>query len=363
MRERDVELLSGLGPSRRRLIQLGALSAGGLLLGATAATAAPADTTGAGHDGAAASDPRLRSRAMSPMTAGAAPTSYNGWPVGTPASAIGAQFYTVTATSVSMQVRSGDVACVLMHLAARFNAEVEALQDWEVWGYDYRVDANNSNWWSCHASGTAVDFNAVLHPNGASGTFTAGQVSGIRRILADCGNVIYWGGDFSGIPDEMHFEINVPPGDPQLSALAAQIRGGIPPVQQGRLTSLRSAINGRYVTAEAGGAAALVANRTAIGPWEQFDLISVSSGHVGLRAHANNRFVCADQAGGAPLIANRAAIGPWETFTTVPQPDGTVALRAAVNGRYVTAEHAGAQPLIANRTVVGPWEKFTLLGA
>jgi len=84
---------------------------------------------------------------------------------------------------------------------------------------------------------------------------------------------------------------------------------------------------------------------------------------VGLRAHANNRFVCADQAGAAPLIANRAAIGPWETFTTVPQPDGTVALRAAVNGRYVTAEHAGAQPLIANRTVVGPWEKFTLLGA
>lgn len=165
------------------------------------------------------------------------------------------------------------------------------------------------------------------------------------------------------VEDSLHWPASKEKGGAVPDCLLRPLPGGIPPVQQGRLTSLRSAINGRYVTAEAGGAAALVANRTAIGPWEQFDLISVSSGHVGLRAHANNRFVCADQAGAAPLIANRAAIGPWETFTTVPQPDGTVALRAAVNGRYVTAEHAGAQPLIANRTVVGPWEKFTLLGA
>ena len=134
-----------------------------------------------------------------------------------------------------------------------------------------------------------------------------------------------------------------------------------PPVQQTRVISLRAGINGRFVTAEAGGAAALIANRTAIGPWEQFDLINVGTTQVALRAHADNRFVCADRAGAVPLIANRTAVGPWETFTIVPQPDGTVALRAAVNGRYVTADLAGTQPLIANRTAVGPWEKFSIV--
>ncbi len=38
--------------------------------------------------------------------------------------------------------------------------------------------------------------------------------------------------------------------------------------------SLRAQANGNYVTAENAGAAALIANRTAIGPWEKFDLIS-----------------------------------------------------------------------------------------
>ena len=134
-----------------------------------------------------------------------------------------------------------------------------------------------------------------------------------------------------------------------------------PPARQTRVISLRAGVNGRFVTAEAAGAQPLIANRRAIGPWEQFDLVPVGTTQVALRAHADNRFVCADRAGALPLIANRRAVGPWETFTIVPQPDGTVALRAAVNGRYVTAESAGAQSLIANRTAVGPWEKFTIV--
>ncbi len=364
MRERGVEYLPGSrSPSRRRLIQLGALSAGGLIIGATAAAASTPGVAGPGQDGAAPGDPHVRSQMM-PMTTGvAAPTSYNGWPVGTPASSIGIQTYYVTGTSIAIPVEAGDVAWALMYLAARFNTEVEPLQGWQVWGYDYRVDVNSTNWWSCHASGTAVDFNAVLHPNGARGTFTAAQVSGIRKILADCGNVIYWGGDFSGTPDEMHFEINVPPGDLQLPALVAKIRGiAPPPPPPVRVISLQARVNSRYVTAEQAGAQPLIANRDAIGLWEKFDVIAVGTSHVALRAHANNRFVCADRAGGASLVANRDAVGLWETFTTVPQPDGTTALRAAVNGRYVTAEQAGIQPLIANRTAVGPWEKFTITG-
>ena len=38
--------------------------------------------------------------------------------------------------------------------------------------------------------------------------------------------------------------------------------------------ALQSLANNRYVTAENAGAASLIANRTAIGLWEQFDLIT-----------------------------------------------------------------------------------------
>jgi hypothetical protein len=254
-----------------------------------------------------------------------------------------------------------------MTVAARFNAEVQPVQGWQTWGYDYRANVNHPSWWSCHASGTAIDLNAVLHPNGSRGTFTTTEVAAIRRILADLDGTVYWGGDFSGVPDEMHFEINVDPSNPKLAAVAAKLRGVVPAspvppaVAPARVVSLRAAVNGRYVTAEQRGASALIANPTAIGPWEQFDLVPVGTGKIALRAHANNRFVCADRAGALPLIANRTAIGPWETFTIVPQDGGTIALRAAANGRYVTAERAGALPLIANRTAVGPWEKFTLV--
>ncbi len=156
------------------------------------------------------------------------------------------------------------------------------------------------------------------------------------------------------------------PGDQETfngdhSALVAFAAGGGAPSHQPRVISLRATINSRFVTAENAGARPLIANRTAIGPWEQFDLIPAGTAQVALRAHADNRFVCAEHAGALPLDANRTAIGPWETFTIVPQPDGTVALRSKADGRYVTAEHAGARPLIANRTVIGPWEKFTVV--
>ena len=67
----------------------------------------------------------------------------------------------------------------------------------------------------------------------------------------------------------------------------------------------------------------------------------------------------ADNAGASPLIANRTAIGPWETFDLVGNSDGSVSLRAHANNDYVTAPNAGASPLIANKTTIGPSEEFT----
>jgi beta-glucosidase len=124
------------------------------------------------------------------------------------------------------------------------------------------------------------------------------------------------------------------------------------------VVSLCAHANSRLVTAENAGAAALIANRDAIGPWEQFDQLDAGGGAVALRAHADNRYVTAAQ--GASLIADATSVGAQQTFRLVHNPDGSVSLVAA-NGSYVCAENAGAAPLIANRAAIGPWEEFDLI--
>ncbi|MFK4120298.1 xylosidase [Streptomyces longwoodensis] len=127
--------------------------------------------------------------------------------------------------------------------------------------------------------------------------------------------------------------------------------------------SLRARANSQYVTAEDAGAAPLVANRAAVGPWEQFDQVDAGGGTVALRAHANGRYVSAENAGAAALIANRTAVGTWETFQLIRNSNGTVSLRALANNQYVSAADAGAAPLIANRSAIGTWEQFDLITA
>lgn len=127
--------------------------------------------------------------------------------------------------------------------------------------------------------------------------------------------------------------------------------------------SFNARANSRWVTAEAAGGAPLIANRSSIGQWEQFDLIVLNSTSVALRAHANGAFVCADNAGASSLIANRGAVGGWETFGLTSNSDGSVSLRAQANNRLVTAEAAGGSPLIANRTSIGQWEMFDMIGS
>ncbi|MET7394149.1 GDSL-type esterase/lipase family protein [Dactylosporangium sp. NPDC005572] len=154
------------------------------------------------------------------------------------------------------------------------------------------------------------------------------------------------------------------PNEAGLQAIADAVNLGLfgittpPPAT---VVSFRAHANGMIVTAEAAGASPLIANRNAVGPWEQFDRIDLGGGRIALRAHANGLIVAAEAAGGSPLIANRNAVGPWETFELVHNPDGSVSLRATVNGKYVCAENGGTGALIANRAVIGSWESFDLL--
>jgi hypothetical protein len=172
-----------------------------------------------------------------------------------------------------------------------------------------------------------------------------------------------------------------------------------------RRIALLSDSDDRYVSAESAGTLPLIANRKAVGAWEQFDLVQPDAAHVALRARINgkyvgvqdgnrllnmyhdttdadtlfllvtnadgtisllssgNQYVSAEAAGTQPLVANRSVIGLWEKFNTVDLANTAVSLRAHANGAYVTAEAGGSKPLIANRSVIGAWEQFDLVDA
>ncbi|MGL5817886.1 MAG: peptidoglycan-binding protein [Phycicoccus sp.] len=157
-------------------------------------------------------------------TSAQAATSQNGWPAGT-SSQIPLVGLTVDGVTFPAGVRSGDVATVLGHVARRVDAEVESLVSGWCWGHAYRAISGSSTF-SNHASGTAIDVNAPRHPLGSSNTFTATQQARIRAILTDCDGVIRWGGDYTSRKDDMHFEIDVRPGDARLPALARRVGGG-----------------------------------------------------------------------------------------------------------------------------------------
>jgi len=105
------------------------------------------------------------------------------------------------------------------YLMREFDTRVEWLRPGWCWGFAYRANANNPNALSRHSGAIAVDLNAPLHPNGVptSQVFTSAQRATINRILDEVrcpchGNRVFrWGGDYTGTPDAMHFEINVPP--------------------------------------------------------------------------------------------------------------------------------------------------------
>lgn len=145
-------------------------------------------------------------------------TSQNGFPVYMSASGL-TDFKWVTG-----KTKPGDVTTVLDYVCSRFNAEVEKINKAWSWGYNYRAIRGQSTGFSNHASATAVDLNAPVHPLAKSGTFSAKQVAAIHKIIADCGGVVRWGGDYNGRKDEMHFEINASAA--KVAALAAKIKGG-----------------------------------------------------------------------------------------------------------------------------------------
>jgi hypothetical protein len=146
--------------------------------------------------------------------------SANGWPVlKEPPSPV-----LIPGADIRLRVRGGDVATVLLEVARRFHVEVESLDmpvqeepGYDDWGWAYRPIRGQDVGFSNHASGTAIDLNAVRHPRGVKGTFTRRDRARMRRILAATldsvtgREVVRWGEDYAGTVDGMHLELNASP--------------------------------------------------------------------------------------------------------------------------------------------------------
>jgi hypothetical protein len=152
--------------------------------------------------------------------------SYNGWRASPNAASIGIDpnWEPIPGHKLPGGIKAGDVEVVMTYCVRQLHMRVEPIDTGghDDWGYAYRKNRNANNL-SCHASGTAFDWNATRHPNGKRGTFTTTQVQTIHDICdRELAGVVKWGGDFSGTKDEMHFEIHGTAQ--QVAAVAARLR-------------------------------------------------------------------------------------------------------------------------------------------
>lgn len=137
-------------------------------------------------------------------------SSYNGWIASPDPNAISInKGFSVAGVTFPGGVKSGPVETIFRHLITRIHNEVEPLHPGWCWGYDYRSNVNNPSTLSCHASGTAIDYNAPNHPNGTStpnggGGWSISQYNAIKGILNTYEGTVRW----LTSNDPMHFEIS-----------------------------------------------------------------------------------------------------------------------------------------------------------
>lgn len=101
----------------------------------------------------------------------------------------------------------GDVDIIFTELIRDLN-KIEGIVDGWCWGY-YVKNIEGSNTISNHASGTAFDYNAPLHPMGKRNTYPEEKRNQINALLrTKYKNKIRWGANYTGRADDMHFEIH-----------------------------------------------------------------------------------------------------------------------------------------------------------
>ncbi|KWT63803.1 hypothetical protein ADL21_00070 [Streptomyces albus subsp. albus] len=190
--------------SRRRVLSYGLVVAGGGLLAT--------GTTGAGAAAIAAEIPP-----GAQVRAWQGSKSANGWSI----TSEGIERHTVEGSNITADLRSGDVATVLLYVLRRFHYEIDnRLTTEDIAGHTTRRQVAAAFESNC-LSGTAFAVRPGAYPLGAKGCFFPEDVMIIRDILADCEGVVRWGGD-ERLPKQSHFQIDVEPGNEKLARVAAK---------------------------------------------------------------------------------------------------------------------------------------------
>lgn len=162
--------------------------------------------------------------------------SQNGWPVVGQGSVVDRAVLGVEFPNGWLK---GDVDVIFTYLIGRLHREVERLDDGGCWGW-FVKNIEGSSSISNHASGTAIDYNAPAHPMGVRNTYSSAKRSKIRAILDDLDGVVRWGGDYSGRPDDMHFEINK--NAAAVRKVAARIKGEDVPITPAEINDIAEAV-------------------------------------------------------------------------------------------------------------------------
>lgn len=141
-------------------------------------------------------------------------TSQNGYPVlfdnRTTGSLPRLRKTVIPDTGRHFYVRDGSVALVLADFTLWFHENVERIDNktWDDWGHAVRAIRGQTSGYSNHASGTAIDINATMHPLAKRLTFNRAQYAKIRAQIKTYDGCLRHGIDYRTRPDEMHVEIN-----------------------------------------------------------------------------------------------------------------------------------------------------------
>ncbi|MFI1353516.1 hypothetical protein ACH4TV_08025 [Streptomyces sp. NPDC020898] len=201
MREDTTEArTSGTQLTRRAVLATGVGLAGALWITGTAAGTAQAATDSDTWDGS---------------------TSQNGWNVAASAGS-GIKTLRIEGSDVSVALREGAAATLLLHVARRFHYEIHPLSSGDVTGHSTHRKIGPA-FESNYLSGTALAIRPLLYPAGVKGGFFPDELIVLRDILADCEGAVRWGGDERGVVKESHFQIDVKPGNALLTKVAAKI--------------------------------------------------------------------------------------------------------------------------------------------
>jgi len=117
--------------------------------------------------------------------------------------------------------------------------------------------------------------------------------------------------------------------------------------------------SGAYLSAEGGGGGALMANQSALGLWETFEMIDLGSSQVGIKS-VNGQYLSASGAGGRGVMIDKDKLKSWETFTLVPRdPDTGLFAFMTINGaNYLSANSGGG--VTASADQIGDLEEFKI---